>query len=562
MQAISVAIGKAGIQLFAQHIVAAHVIDLLKTLPAPDRSIPVGGGWDIPCNKPQTKYAVREGSFAITLNGGVVQNLDAKCTAVEQDPKDNTMFQCTFAAGPFSVKYNWTENYVRNTYSYLQGMGWVMTRSESISNRYDYLPGFNGLTLKVKFQFKYDAGAGWEMVVQGKPEISTTENNANIPAGSAVLYSGNQCNFGNSASDATVQALQNIDFNGKVGDVVKGVIASIPTSGELGNGIRYDFSSGDDGLKFPAANSIQMGVKGGASYNGTAFSGATPPSLPLPTPPAENDIHHLDMYVSNYEVDALNWAFFKAGRLDAVVNAADLPDPDVLKVKTYVSILPVLKPFASFAMQAQISLNSAPTTSFQLVYELTTDVLNTLKLKVSQQVYQLLTGLQGNNYVSKVALETDLSGAGIDSSNFSTIETAAQSMGMVVSHDIHFTLIILNFQPEQPQFVFNVKRTDILGNLALGVGPNKTQTMQFGFKNAIWTAGFISSTIPNFDGSSLAMLWGTAGEPRYDNLLVALGATGVPIPIMQGFKFDFTNAVLSIQENYVSILANVLYQNS
>ncbi|HNE27801.1 MAG TPA: hypothetical protein PLW66_01465, partial [Saprospiraceae bacterium] len=204
-------------------------------------------------------------------------------------------------------------------------------------------------------------------------------------------------------------------------------------------------------------------------------------------------------------------------------------------------------------------LNSAPTTSFQLVYELTTEVLNTLKLKVSQQVYQLLTGLQGNNYVSKAALETDLNGAGIDSSNFSTIETAAQSMGMVVGHDIHFTLIIQNFQPEQPQIVFNVKRTDILGNLALGVGPNKTQTMQFGFKNAIWTAGFVSSTIPNFDGSSLAMVWGTAGEPRYDNLLAALGATGVPIPIMQGFTFDFTNAELNMEEGYVSIKACVAY---
>ncbi|MBL7804895.1 MAG: hypothetical protein JNL02_14235 [Saprospiraceae bacterium] len=559
MQAISVAIGKAGIQLFAQHIVAAHVIDLLKTLPAPDRSIPVGGRWDIPCNQYETQYEVRDGTFSIALNGGVVQNLDAKCTAVEQDPNDNTIFQCTFVAGAFSVQYNWTENYVRDTYSYLQGIGWVPDRADNISNRFNYAPGFNGLTLKVKFQFKYDAGAGWEMVVQGKPEISTTETSANIPAGSAVLYSGSQCNFGNSASDATVQALQNIDFNGKVGDVVKGVIASIPTSGELGDGIRYDFSSGDDGLKFPAANSIQMGVKGGASYNGTAFSGTTPPALPLPAPLPENDIHHLDMYVSNYEVDALNWAFFKAGRLDTVVNAADLPDPDVLKVKTYVSILPALKPFASFAMQAQISLNSAPTTSFQLVYELTTEVLNTLKLKVSQQVYQLLTGLQGNNYVSKVALETDLSGAGIDSSNFSTIEMAAQSMGMVVGHDIHFTLVIQNFQSEQPQIVFNVKRTDILGNLALGVGPNKTQTMQFGFKNANWTAGFVSSTIPKFDGSSLAMVWGTAGEPRYDNLLAALGATGVPIPIMQGFKFDFTNAELNMEENYVSIKACVEY---
>ncbi len=559
MQAISVAIGKAGIQLFAQHIVAANIIDILKTLPAPDRSIPVSGGWDFPCNKFETKYAVKDGTFSIALNGGSVQNLNAQCTAIEQDPKDNTLFQCTFVAGPFSVKYNWTENYVRDTYSYLQGIGWAWDGSDNISNRYDYAPGFNGLTLKVKFQFKYDAGAGWEMVVQGKPEISTTETSANIPAASVVLYSGNQCNFGNSANEATVQALQNIDFNGKVGDVIKGVIASIPTSGDLGDGIKYDFSSGDDGLKFPAPNSIQMGVKGGASYNGAAFSGGTPPVLPLPAPLSDSDTHHLDMYVSNYEVDALNWAFFKAGKLNAVINAADLPDPDVLKVKTYVSILPDLKPYTAYAMQAQISLNSAPTTSFQLVYELTTEVLNDLKLKVSQQVYQLLTGLQGNNYASKDALEADLSVAGIGSSDYAVIETAAQSMGMVVGHDIQFTLIIQNFQPTQPQIVFNVKRVDILNGLALGVGPGKTQTMQFGFKNATYSASFVSSNIPKFDGTLMASIWATAGEPRYDQLLTTLGKTGVPIPIMQGFKFDFTNAVLSIQENYVSIEASVQY---
>ncbi|WP_275575200.1 hypothetical protein [Methylocucumis oryzae] len=41
-----------------------------------------------------------------------------------------------------------------------------------------------------------------------------------------------------------------------------------------------------------------------------------------------------------------------------------------------------------------------------------------------------------------------------------------------------------------------------------------------------------------------------------------LGATGVPLPIMQNFQFDFSNAELSVQTGYVSILANVVYKNS
>ncbi len=560
MQAISVAVGKAGIQLFAQHIVAAHIVDLLKTLPAPDRSIPVGGRWDIPCSEFETKYEVKDGTFAITLNSGSVQNLNSKCTAIEQDTNDLTTFQCTFESGAFSVKYRWTESYMRNTYSYLQGIGWAWSSVKQINNSYDYSPSFNGLTLKVKFQFKYDAGTGWEMVVQGKPTITATETSANIPTESAVLYSGNQCQFGHSASDAAVQALQNIDFNAKVGSVINGVIASIPASGDLGNGIKYDFSSGDQGLKFPAANSIQMGVKGGASYNGTVYKADKTPAVPLPVAP--NDTHDLNMYVSDFEINALNWAFFEAGKLNTIVNASDLPDPNVLKVKTYVATCPALNPYIARAMQAKVEPHAAPVASFQLVYELSTAAMAALKPLLPADVYTNLTGLEGNNYISQADLEADLTAATIPSGKFGTIENKTEVTAMVVQHDINFTLLILDGQPRQPSIIFNVKRADILGGLCLGLSHDqKKQTLQFQYHNATWKATFTSSTIPKLDGSIFNGLWQFAGEPQYATLLVALGKSGVPLPIMEGFQFDFTNAELSPQDGYVSILANVLYKN-
>jgi hypothetical protein len=38
-----------------------------------------------------------------------------------------------------------------------------------------------------------------------------------------------------------------------------------------------------------------------------------------------------------------------------------------------------------------------------------------------------------------------------------------------------------------------------------------------------------------------------------------VGVSGAPLPIMQGFKFDFADAQLSVQQDYVSILAKVAF---
>ncbi|MFT3765120.1 MAG: hypothetical protein QM820_06340 [Minicystis sp.] len=37
----------------------------------------------------------------------------------------------------------------------------------------------------------------------------------------------------------------------------------------------------------------------------------------------------------------------------------------------------------------------------------------------------------------------------------------------------------------------------------------------------------------------------------------SMGAVGVPLPIMSGFRFVFADAVIETEEHYVSILANV-----
>ncbi|MDQ5823372.1 MAG: hypothetical protein M3441_04060, partial [Chloroflexota bacterium] len=278
---------------------------------------------------------------------------------------------------------------------------------------------------------------------------------------------------------------------------------------------------------------------------------------PLPVPPVPTDQHHLQTYVSDYEINALHWAYFMAGLLNVTVNPSDLPDPDVLKVKTYVAMIPAFKPYASFAMQAHIVPKQPPTVTSQQVYIFTTAAMSLLQQQLPASVYQQITGLSGNAYVAQADLETDLAGAGVAQDYYATIEKATLASGMAVAHDLQFSLTIQNGAPQQPNLVFDLVRTDILQNLGLGIS-GTAQTLQYGFTRVTYAATFVSTTVPGFDKTNFGdLIWPVVGEPNYDETLQEMGETGVPLPIMSGFQFLFDQAQLSIQEGYVSILANV-----
>ncbi len=556
MQAISIAIGQAGINFFAQHFLVPQLEQLLGKLTPASRTISVP---DFSSQNGDVTLFVS--NLSIALSNGSLSGFNPVFQKMAQGVVAGVpAFTLNFQAFGFAANYNWFEAYHLVTDTFIPPNSESSIPSDP-RNTFTYTPVFAGMAITLVIQFAYNSSTkAWEMTA-GKGSASAQGPVANIPRNSILWTQDVKCFVGH-VDDTTEASITATDFTGLINNLINGVVNSIQGSGQLGNNITYDFSPGDSGLLFPNNDGIQIGVKGGASYNGTAYSGSNPPSLPLPAPLADSDTHHLNMYVSNYEVDALNWAFFQAGKLSTVVNAADLPNPDVLKVKTYVNSDPdALKPYAGRAMQAQIQPKSAPTTAFQLVYELSEAVLDVLQKQLPASIYNDLSSLGGNNYASAASLESDLSGNNIPSTYFATIEAAAQSMGMVVTHDIDYVLTILDFQPTQPTITFNIKRVDIMSNLSLGLGGanNTVQTLQFSFINASWTETFIGSTIPKLNSDGFGDIWGTAGETQYATLMQELGKNGVPLPIMQGFSFDFTNAELSIQENYLSILANVQY---
>jgi hypothetical protein len=551
MQALTIAIGPAGIDYFAQRLVSQDLTQMLAKLAPPnnDMTIPnfsaYGFGWS-------ASYS----NIKINLREGKLNNFSPVYKSIAQEPAGK--FPMVMTASNFSASYKWAESY----YEYFCSSGgrFPSCHGGNRSGNYNYNPGIGLLTTDVILGFEFNASTKTYDIKVIRTSGKSTNVSPNIP-GNSVIQNQDQGCFTSKVSDATAQSVSAINFEGAIASLIPPLLRSIPGSGRLTPDIFYDFGLGDSGLEFPADNKgIKIGVTGAVRYRDEQYPG-TPPS-PLPVPPPPLDANHMRVYVSDYEINALHWAYFKSGLLVTRVTPSELPDPNVLKVKTYVTMIPSFKPFTAFAMDALVEPLQAPVAVFQQVYQFTTEAMTSLHQKLPSDVYQQILGLEGNGYASQADLETALSEAQVPTQWYEAIRNATKGMGMVVTQNIKFTLTIQNGAPAQPNLIFSVARTDILDNLGLGI-TNQAQTMKYKFRAVKSEATFVSSTVPGFVSRNFGdIIWPISGEPRYTETLQKVGETGVPIPIMSGFQFLFQQAQLSIQEGFVSILAQVTFKTS
>ncbi|MGE5672549.1 MAG: hypothetical protein ACM3XM_01505 [Mycobacterium leprae] len=545
MQALTVAIGPAGIEYFARQLVAQELVGALGGLKPPDRSIPVGSfsesgpGW-------VNSYS----NVRVDLSHGILSGYTPVYQSVKQQPQGK--FLLAMDGRNCTASYDWRERYhCDHSYS---GGGHT---KEDVDETYDYKQGISDLATTVTLGFVYDQkGNDYAIDVLGSSGQSS-QDKPNIPSQSILHGQSNAC-YTTTLSQATTDSVAAIDFSTPIAQLLPPLLESIPASGDLGHGIAYEYLLGDAGLTFPQDNGIAIGVTGRVSYSGQYYSGQTPPVLPVP--PVPSSPNHLMFYLSDYEINALQWAFYQAGLLNTTVNPDDLPDPDVLKVKTYYPQIPAFKPYTAYAMQAQLTPKAAPVVTFAQVYRLTKSVMTLLQQQLPAPVYQQILGLDGNAYACVADLETDLTDAGVAQTYWGTIEQAAREMGLVLAQNLEFRLTIQNGAAVLPYLTFDVVRTDILDNLALGVS-GQAQTLQYGFVHAKYSATFVATNIVNFDQADFgSFIWPVVGEPQYDKVLVDMGQTGVPLPMMAGFHFLFQQAQVSIQQGYVSVLAQVEYK--
>jgi hypothetical protein len=548
MQALSVAIGPAGVDYFTRRLVAGDLQNYMAKTRPPDNELPIRDIKDFGFG-----YTVTYSKIKIFLREGSLSSFTPAFQGIDQ--LANGRFAVVLLATNFQAHYKWHESY--HEFFCSTGGRFPVCHGNDRTGNYDYSPAMGSLKTDLVLGFEHNRGTNTYEVKVVRATGHAADVTPNIPSRSVIQNEDKRC-FTAKVSDVTAASVSKIDFNKPISQVFPPLLKSISGSGQLTPDIFYDFGVGDSGLCFPADNKgIMIGVTGKVRYKNEEYPGTPPSALPVPPPPI--DQYHLNVYVSDYEMNALHWAYFRAGLLNITVTPSQLPDPDVLKVKTYTQLIPELKPYAAFSMNAVVAPKEAPVASFQEVYEFMGDAMERLHERLPSNIYQLILNIEGDGYVSVEDLHESLRALGIPQQYDEIIQLATKERGMVSRQNIGFTLIIQNGTPEQPNIVFSVVRTDILTELGLGV-TNKAQTMKYTFKKVSSKATYVSSTIPRFPGDRIEIIWAVAGEPRYSETLQKMGATGVPIPIMSGFQFLFQEAKLSVQTGFVSILAKVEFK--
>jgi len=553
MQALAIAIGKAGITKFAQQLIAQELVAAASSLQKPpDKSFAIPTFTDV---------HYKNGTIALT--GTSMTNFNPTFTAIVQN---GATFTATVVATNFSANYNWHEEYdYEYCYRDPDDGEWYCDPWQHETNDQPWSPSFGSLTITVQLGLVYDdASAAYQLRALSSSAVISGET-ASIPGWSVLVLGGAPCSADSQAVQAAEASIQSLDFTGPVSSVFANLVDSIPASGKLTSDITNLYGLGNSGLMY-TPDGVQIGVTGTVTYQGQEYPGSPPPPVPLPLPPAQDDTtHHLRVYVSSYEMDALHWAYFQAGLLTATIEPTDpnLPDPDLLYVDTYTDLIPALDLYAGCNMTCKVTPKVAPAIAFQDVWIFTSAVMTTLKGQLPPDVLSDVQKVGGKTYVDLTSLEHDLTAAKVPSTYFVTVETAAKDVGMAVGQTLEFMFTINGTdEPSPPNFVFDVARTDVLQQLGLNA-TDLVQTLTYEFSHAGKPqATFVSSTVPDFpSGDEFARLtWPVVGEPAYDRMLKDLGSAGVPLPVMTGFHFVFEDAELSIQEGYVDILAALMYK--
>lgn len=559
VQGVTFAIGKKGIEFFSQSLISGAAVKKLQNLTPPPNTINIPNFTDAGFG-----YMSSYSNFKIQLSNGRLSGFNPSYSSVTQGsggtPAGN-QFQLILSAGAFSATYDWRETY--DNYTCYSSGDFPYCNSSTGDSSYTYNPGFGGMTVTVPTEFVYNAATNTYSFNVTAATGAASGAVANIPGRSAINGQTSAGCFSTKVSDATAAAISNIDFKTPISQILSGVLKSIDGNTDLGNGIKFNYALGPAGLGFPNADGVTVGSTGVASYNGQAYTGGTPPVLPIPAVPADSDDQFMNIYVSDWAINGLSWAYFNAGLLNLTVTPSDLPNPSALKAATYAAYEPAFAQYGNVALTAQITPLGPPVTAFQQVWLFTTAAMNLLQSQLPASVYQQLMAFSGNAYASQAKLESDLTDTGISNQYFATIEGAVSQKGKVTTQSMQFEILVENGATPRPNLIFDLQRTDVMTDLQLGTTATNAQSMMFSFANANNAVTFRSTTIPRFSKENFGtFVWPVVGESAYATAMQGMGQRGVAIPIAQGFSFLLTQSTLSIQDGYISIASQLEFKPS
>ncbi|MCA9683107.1 MAG: hypothetical protein KC457_12985 [Myxococcales bacterium] len=549
---MTLAISPDGVNFFIDTIIDPTMLSALQTMTAPDTSF---------CPDNYTQTGIQAGPYSypdtttysnieVQLTQGTLRNFVPVYQGYEQ--LSGGVFRLTYVANNVTADYSWHETYQKTVYD---PNNHKTTGPTNESATYDFTIGIGSITVTIELTLSATSS---EYSLRVTSTSASPQNlSPNWPSDSVVVTS-NSCT-GTTVDNGTNQAIQSIDFNSAAAAVLDPLFGSVSTTGDLGNGISFDWEAGDTPLGFPDDAGVTIGITGQVSYEGVGYSGQTPPSLALASMPTDNYAH---FDVADYEFNALNWGFFSAGLLNQTIVAGDLPDPGVLNTSYYKNVFPALyQDYPNFPMYVDVTPTAAPTVVFQLIYELSQSALDTLAAEgVPDAVITQLGYLVNTPYLSQNQFETTVSRM-IGSDSWATygtqIEAAAESYAGVFSHQVNAVFYVAS-TPAAYVFTVQYDVTYIESAFVLGIS-DSNQTVQFTFTivDSETTATLVDTAYPA-NHFNFAAIW-TQFQTAYDSTMAALGQQGVPLPYMQGFAFLLSSATVTVQQAMVSVLTNLEY---
>lgn len=399
MQALTVALSPDGLQYLAQKLVVGRMVQALSGLTPPNTSVPVA---DITLSTSSTGAMTIAEKIVITLSNGSLVNFAPAFQSLTQGP--NGQFTLVLVTSNVTVNYTWNEQYDRYFY-YL----WINSFQGHSNNTWPYSMGVDSFTITVPISVTQQASS-YALTI-GTVQVNPVGLHTNIPANSIVQQPG-PC-FTTTVDDTTVSALENIDFQTPIQNLLANVLGTIRASGELTPKIVFNFGQGATPLAFPNDRGLSLGVTGNVTWDGVAYTDGTPPDLAVPDVPVSN---HVRFRTADYQFNELYWAFFKDGRLGKTITAGELPDPGMLNTSYYQSgpLAPLYQKYPNLQMSVGVTPLAPPTVTFQPVYQLIygdNGVLTTQEAELPAPVYGQLRTLQGNIYLSQGAYTAALQAA-------------------------------------------------------------------------------------------------------------------------------------------------------
>ncbi len=390
MQALTLAISPSGIEYLTQQIVAHQISAALSGLVPPSSTVAVPNFF-ITAGTAIDNYF----NFNISLSAGSLSNFSTALQSVTQN--ENGKFTLVMVASNVTVNYSsWKE-----TYDYDEtNDGYTSPTYPGSGGPWPYTMGISTLTFTVPITFAQQASS-YTLTV-GQVTATSSGYSPNLPSGSVLSTTSNAC-VQSGVDNATLQALDTIDFQTPLQNTLWNLVLTIPASGHLTPDIVFNFNKGDTPLAFPNDAGMSLGVTGNVNWQGNAYSDGTAPSLGMPSMPTSNDVH---FYAADYEFNELYWAFYKDGRLNTTITKNQLIDQDALTTDYYqgTSLDPLYEAYPDDDMTVDVMPQSAPTVTFQNVYELVygdNGVLTTQEVLLSDSTYRNLMTLQGSVYLTQ-----------------------------------------------------------------------------------------------------------------------------------------------------------------